>query len=116
MDKHNKNKAQDQMTAVCCNQCFTRIAKKDTKAARLWSDICAFFVKLDGNFILRESKVPWVIPQFKLLEKLGYILTADSEDGVKVRVNGYDVLEMEDHPDYKDTFCLDREAHFESWQ
>lgn len=100
-------------TAVCCNQCFESIARKDPMAAHLWLDLCAYFVKLEGLFKLRETRVPWTIPQFRNLEILGFISTADGQDGVIVRVNGYDIIEDGDL--CLDTFCLDREEHKSSW-
>lgn len=106
------------MTAVCCNQCFHSIATQDAPAAKLWLDLCAYFVKWEGNFKLRENRVPGVIKHFKSLEKMGFITTADGPDAVTVRVNGYDVILMDEVDDQReciDTFCLDREKHKSSW-
>jgi len=101
------------MTAVCCNQCFQSIAKGNTTAARLWLDSCAFFVKLQGIYLLRETRIPDTIKYMKYLEELGYITTADGLEGVKVRVNGYDVMEANN--DFLETFCLQRQEHQSEW-
>lgn len=103
------------MTAVCCNLCFHSIATKDAPAAKLWLDLCAYFVKLEGTFQLRENRVPGIIKHFKSLENMGFITTVDGPEAVTVRVNGYDVIELEDEEMCLDTFCLDREKHESSW-
>ena len=102
-------------TAVCCNQCFEVIVKKDTTAGKLWLDLCAYFVKLGGVFFLNESRVPSIIQHLRNLEMFGYITTADGEDAVKLRVNGYDIIEIENENRCLDTFCINREEHFSSW-
>jgi len=103
------------MTAVCCSQCFDFIARKDTTAAKLWLDACAFCVKFEGIFKLKENRVPHTIKHFRCLEELGFITTADGDDAVKVRVNGYDIMEMAGIPEGMDTFCIDREEHKAQW-
>jgi hypothetical protein len=103
------------MTAVCCNQCFHTIASNDAPAAKLWLDLCAYFVKWEGNFKLRENRVPGVIKHFRNLEKMGFISTADGPDSVVVRVNGYDIILVEEQEMCLDTFCLDREKHQSEW-
>lgn len=103
------------MTAVCCSQCFDFIARKNTTAAKLWLDACTFCVKFEGIFKLKETRIPNAIKHFRCLEELGFISTADGDDAVKVRVNGYDVLEMEDMEGGVDTFCINREEHKQQW-
>jgi hypothetical protein len=103
------------MTAVCCNQCFHHIASNDAPAAKLWLDLCACFVRWEGQLKVKENRVPGVIKHFRSLEKLGYISTADGPDAVSIRVNGYDIIEVEKEKMCLDTFCLDREKHSSSW-
>lgn len=102
-------------SAICCNECFKNIAQKDTRAARLWLDLCAYFVKLEGVFKLKETKIPWTISHFRNLEKLGFISTSDGPDAVNVRVNGYGIIEIDDEEMCLDTFCIDREEHSKLW-
>lgn len=101
------------MTVVCCNKCYESMNKIDASAARLWLDLCAYSIKFQGVFKLREERVPGVIRFFRQLEQHGYILTADGEEAVRVRVNGYGVIN--ENEVLLDSFCLDREAHHEDW-
>ncbi len=103
------------MTAVCCNQCFYEISQKDSTSARMWLDLCAHYVQLEGNFKLRETRVPWLISSFRLLEKLGYISTNDGPDAIDIRVNGYDIYDVEEDQLCLETFCIDRNKHHSSW-
>jgi len=59
--------------------------------------------------------VPWTIAQFRNLEKMGYISTNDGLDAIDIRVNGYDILEVEEERMCLETFCIDREKHSTSW-
>lgn len=64
---------------------------------------------------MRESRVPNSIIHFKCLEEMGFILTADGDNAVKVRVDGYEAIEIDAACNYLDTFCIDRENHSRNW-
>lgn len=46
---------------------------------------------------------------------MGFILTADGDNAVKVRVDGYEAIEIDAACNYLDTFCIDRENHSRNW-
>lgn len=104
------------MTAICCDQCFQIIASKDVQAAQLWLSLCAYFVKFEGIFKLRETHVPQAIKHFKHLESLGFITTADGLESVSVRVNGYDIVHTDEEEVCLNAFCLDANRHSDSWE
>lgn len=97
---------------MCCSDCYKNIANQNMSVASLWLDLCAYAVKLNGNFLLRESRVPWKISAFRMLEKMGYILTADGHE-VQVRVNGHDTIDLNEKS--FETFCIDRKVHKCKW-
>ena len=102
------------MRAVCCNQCFHEIVKKDSGAGRLWLDLCTHRAKIGCLFRLREERVPDAIPHFITLEEMGYITTIDNPDGVILRVEGHETIGDED--ERVESFCLHREEHAPTWQ
>ncbi len=107
------------MTVICCNQCFENIAKKDTKAARLWLDLCSYRAKVSSNFFLKEWMVPEEVPSILNLEILGFISTLDAKEGVCVRVEGYESMSFCSSLSCSvciDTFCIEREGHGSDWQ
>lgn len=103
------------MTAICCNQCFESIVQRAPVAGKIWLDLCNSSVENDGILSLRETRVPWCIPAFRLLEKLGYITTADGLEAIRIRVEGYDVIEDEINGMCLETFCIDRDGHSSRW-
>lgn len=103
------------MMVLCCNECFKEIAQKDSGAAKMWLDLCAHYVQNEGRLLLRENRVPWTIPLFKTLERLGFISTVDGLDAVSIRVNGYDIIENDENEKVLETFCINRKCHSEPW-
>lgn len=103
------------MAAICCSECFEHIARKDSAAARLWLDLCDYFVKFSGNFKLREHNVPATIQHFKSLESLRFLDTLDGPESVVIRMNGHEVLESGEQGINLDTFCIDRHQHVGTW-
>lgn len=99
------------MLVVCCSKCHENLKTSFPLAANLWVELCRSFVKHRGTMGFTESRLPWTVPVFRRLEKLGYVMTADcaKEEGtVLVNVFGYNV---EDGEDPYESFCIDRESH-----
>ena len=68
---------------ICCDGCFTLLAKRSTNASKLWLDLCE--VQITCNiFGLRTDDNP----HFHLLETLGFITTTETSDLIIFRVNG----------------------------
>jgi hypothetical protein len=69
---------------VCCDECFVRIAKVSTKAARLWLELCEA-QKDHGVFglVSNDSNASLVI-----LERMGFLVTRDVKDIILVKVSG----------------------------
>lgn len=68
---------------LCCDQCFELLAKRSTKAARLWIDLCEiqstcsiFGLRIEDN------------PLLQLLEVLQFITTTDVMNLIIVKVHG----------------------------
>ena len=84
------------MTFVCCNRCFDDLHESSVAAAQLWLKLCAFSCAKGMQPYIKgkESR------EFKMLEKMGYIVTTDHKDEILIRVKGK--LEV---PDYEGFFC-----------
>ncbi len=70
---------------LCCDTCFEAIGKRNTKAAKLWIDLCSIFIEEEGPFDL-------IIDDELLLrqvELLGYIITTDNGHFIGVKVLGF---------------------------
>jgi len=68
---------------LCCDDCFTLIAKRSAHAARLWLDLCEiqencslFGLKIEDN------------PMVQLLEHLRFITTTDTPEVMVLKVHG----------------------------
>lgn len=102
------------MTAFCCKTCLQSIERVDPQAGRIWLDLCASFVEFANILTLRETRVPWVIPAMRILERLGFIVTADGFDAIKIRVEGYEAIDTNEGV-CLETFCIDRGVHSRDW-
>jgi hypothetical protein len=69
---------------LCCDDCFALLAKTNTKAARLWMDLCEAQRRY-GVFGLVTSDTT---PSLLLLERMGFIITTDTRDLIVVKVRG----------------------------
>ncbi len=75
---------------LCCDECFANAAKRSTKAAKLWIDLCAYYVYSEGVFGFRADDMP----ELRMLEMMGYIITVDYDRGVMVQVWGLSMDEQ----------------------
>lgn len=81
---------------ICCEKCFECIGKRSTNAARLWMDLCT--TKMDcGNPVVC---MPYETPEIRALELLGYVVSTEMQDHVRVNVLGYFSNE------YQHAFCI----------
>ncbi len=68
---------------LCCEKCFAKIAKRNTKAARIWLNLCE---------IQKTSSVFGIympdIPEFRVLEKLGFITSTETNEMILIKVHG----------------------------
>ena len=69
---------------LCCDECFSMLAKQDTLAARIWLDLCELHLHSPIFGLLMEDN-----ESLRLLELLGYITTTDTEYVIKVKVHGF---------------------------
>jgi len=74
---------------ICCGDCFEVLAKKNTRSAKWWMDMCKLkmeFSEIRGNglFVIEDSD----FEEITLIEKLKLISTCDCKDGVIIKVNG----------------------------
>lgn len=68
---------------ICCEECFEKIGKKSTSAARLWMDLCA----IECQYGLINFKA-FDDPALRTLETSGYIITTDKPKHINVRLIG----------------------------
>ncbi len=91
---------------VCCEQCFEKIGKRNTKAARMWLDLCALKVDQTAkveDFIILENHD---FPELRVLEMLGFVLSTDRPQSLAIKVNGH----YQTH-EGQDMFCLEKGMH-----
>jgi hypothetical protein len=69
---------------ICCEKCFETICKRNTKAAKLWMDFCAFHLQERGLVILHSSD----FPELRILEKMGFLISTDQKNSLAIRVHG----------------------------
>lgn len=70
---------------VCCEDCFQTLAKMNTKAARLWMDLCA--LRMATAPIFRISYIEY--PELRSLETQGFVVSTENHEGITIRVEGY---------------------------
>lgn len=69
---------------LCCDECFAMLAKKNTRVARLWMELCDAQLRY-GIFGLVSSDTS---PSLLILERMGFIVTTDTRDLIIVKVRG----------------------------
>lgn len=93
---------------LCCKKCYQDLINKfDEETANLWMAMCSHFVQYEGDFRVRESRIPWIIKNLTRLEKADFIATCDNFDAIMVRVHGYSVIDTADGA--IEMFCNDVE-------
>lgn len=70
---------------LCCDECFTLIAKRSTSAAKLWLDFCEIQETcLLFGIVMDDTE------DIQLLEQLRFITTTDIQDMIVIKVHGRD--------------------------
>lgn len=87
---------------ISCPKCLENIAKINTKAAKLWMDLCALKLQV-GDILQFESSSK----EINLLENLGYIITTEKNKSkilLKLKGNFYERTS-------NDIFCIESCSH-----
>ncbi len=74
---------------VCCEECFEKIGKKSTSAARLWMQLCGIRLQRGEVFSLYMQD----FPELRVLETLGFITSTETALEVLVRLHGLRFME-----------------------
>lgn len=83
---------------ISCPKCMENIAKKNTRAAKFWMDLCGLKLQM-GDILQFETSSDEMI----LLEKMGYIVTTEKNKSkilLKMKGNFYERKS-------NDVFCLE---------
>jgi hypothetical protein len=87
---------------ICCEKCFEVIGKKNTKAARVWMDLCALRLA-QGEVINLQIQD---FPELRTLELLGFLVSTDHPYSTSIRIAGH-IHTVEG----QDFFCLKQGQH-----
>lgn len=77
---------------LCCDSCFGIIAKQDTRAARLWLDLCHLHLQSSIFGLLMTED-----PAIRQLELLGFITTTETPQMIIVKVHHFHADEDESY-------------------
>lgn len=86
-----------------CIDCCIDIMQKSKSASKLWLDMCStcddeyFYMYMSGE----EDEI-----DIQLLENLGYLVTTETEDYIKIKMNGY-IIDEENNA----FFCIKNGHH-----
>lgn len=69
----------------CCERCFEIIGRKNTKAAKLWMDLCALSLNNETEYISVNTNSP----EIRDLEILGFLTSTENESGIVIKMNKY---------------------------
>ena len=61
-------------SATCCDSCFSMLAKRSVRLAKLWLELCDIQINTKIVFGLKTKD----FPMLRLLETLGFIVTTDT--------------------------------------
>lgn len=99
------------MKVAGCKKCCDLISSHDEKAVDLWIRMCMTSAKSGhGVMLLKEQNIPEFLPQIRLLEKLGFTISADGAEAVRFKVLGHQTVFDEEQGELE-TYCIDREGH-----
>jgi len=82
---------------ICCEQCFETICRKNTRAGKVWMDICAMHMSIGEIFLIENTESQ----ELKYLENLGFLISTDTNNGILLRIKGHIFTD-----DGQDFFCL----------
>ena len=78
---------------TCCQECYDVLREKSSQTADLWMLLCKYRL-IEGNII--HCFIP-ELPELRILENLGFIVTTEKEDIIAVKVRGY-LLSVDGEP------------------
>lgn len=87
---------------ICCEKCFEKIGKRNTKAAKLWMEFCAMRLQEGGIVVLQSAD----FPELRVLETMGFLVSTDQHNSLAVQVNGHMNTEEGEH-----FFCVKEGRH-----
>ncbi len=67
---------------ICCEECFEKVGRENTSAARMWMDLCAY--RCAGYTLHVEEDCE----ALKTLELLGFVISTDEPTRVCVKLRG----------------------------
>ena len=68
---------------TCCEKCLQTIGTINTPAAKTWMDLCQI-----GNIKGFTEVKFYDCHQFQILERHGFLVSTEKEDGIAIRLNG----------------------------
>ncbi len=86
---------------ICCDKCFEVIGKYNTKAAKLWMDLCSLRMSMGEIITLSQN-----CPEIRDLELLGFLVSTDQISSISLRIKGYIPTEDGQH-----FFCIKEGLH-----
>jgi hypothetical protein len=108
-DEHGEH-----MISGVCNKCYDAVMQQYNSAtAELWVATCELFIRYNGIYRHKESRVPWLIGDMRNLEEMGFISSCDELDAVLIRANGMNIEDYQD--ERKVVFCNDSMSHRSDW-
>ncbi len=87
---------------VCCEKCFHELGRKKSSLLRLWMDLCSMYCARGGTFYLPGVN----ISNFRALEKLGFVVSTESNKGFNIKVLGHCISSDGEH-----CFCIKGGRH-----
>lgn len=72
-------------SAVCCERCFSQIAKRNPPAAKLWLTLCDI---QNRNMLPVFGVYPEEPLELQLLEEMGFLLSIDTPEMVVIKIFG----------------------------
>ena len=68
---------------ICCEKCFETIGRTNTRAAKLWMELCATYLEC-GLFSVAVD-----FGEVGVLENLGFLVSTETQDNSLIRVKGH---------------------------
>lgn len=94
------------MRIECCSECFDRLARANTSAAKLWVELCMQCTGAGGYIFIQEHLSPALTPLFRSLEMMRFISSCDLQNCIAIRVEGH--LLLEEDGVLVDGYCIDQ--------
>lgn len=90
-------------SGACCPKCFEAIAQLNTRAAKLWVDMCEYTCFTGHDIILKDK---YCGDDLIWLENFRYIISTDDDERIIVKLNG-----LTQDENGEDLYCMEIEKH-----